>query len=306
MGAGASKGVKATIETASDEDLKTALADMPIESKEKLRRALASEGANAPTKRRPIVGGNWKCNPASVDALPDLVKNINDCDTTGCDVYVCPSSIHAGIVYKQFKESVWVCPQNCNFKGCGAYTGEMAVDQMKDMGFKWVLIGHSERRGEFGLPTPAEERTLLATKLAYILEQGLNCVFAIGEKLSIREQGLEAVMKECAAQLEDVKGMLDPARVVIAYEPVWSIGTGVTASPEQAQETHKAIREWLAKECGAETAAAIRIQYGGSANAKNAPDLSACPDVDGFLVGGASLKPEFKDIVAAISAAKSA
>merc|ERR1719199_1069809 len=100
--------------------------------------------------------------------------------------------------------------------------------------------------------------------------------------------------------------MLDPARVVIAYEPVWSIGTGVTASPEQAQETHKAIREWIAKECGAETAAAIRIQYGGSANAKNAPDLSACPDVDGFLVGGASLKPEFKDIVAAISAAKKA
>ena len=158
--------------------------------------------------------------------------------------------------------------------------------------------------GEGGLA--AGTRELQGADLRVVRSQGLNCIFCIGEKLSIREQGIEAVMKECAAQLEDVKGMLDPARVVIAYEPVWSIGTGVTASPEQAQETHKAIREWLAKECGAETAAAIRIQYGGSANAKNAPDLSACPDVDGFLVGGASLKPEFKDIVAAISAAKKA
>ena len=93
---------------------------------------------------------------------------------------------------------------------------------------------------------------------------------------------------------------------MIAYEPVWSIGTGVTATPEQAQETHKALRDWLAKETSAELAAAIRIQYGGSANAKNAPDLSACEDIDGFLVGGASLKPEFKDIVAAISKAKTA
>ena len=97
---------------------------------------------------------------------------------------------------------------------------------------------------------------------------------------------------------------LDAAKVVIAYEPVWSIGTGVTATPAQAQETHKAIRDWIAKEKSAECAAAIRIQYGGSANAKNAPDLSACPDIDGFLVGGASLKPEFAEIVAAISKAK--
>ena len=91
------------------------------------------------------------------------------------------------------------------------------------------------------------------------------------------------------------------SQIVIAYEPVWAIGTGVTASPEQAQETHKAIREWIAKECGADVAAGIRIQYGGSANAKNAPELSACPDIDGFLVGGASLKPEFAEIVAAIA-----
>ena len=110
--------------------------------------------------------------------------------------------------------------------------------------------------------------------------------------------------RRCIDQLTDIKGLLDPARVVIAYEPVWAIGTGVTASPEQAQETHKAIRDWIAKEVSPSVAAGIRIQYGGSANAKNAPDLSAQPDIDGFLVGGASLKPEFAAIVAAISAAK--
>jgi triosephosphate isomerase len=189
-------------------------------------------------------------------------------------------------------------------QGCGAFTGEMAVDQMKGMGIEWVLIGHSERRGEFGLPTPAESNELLATKLKYILDQGLKCVFCIGEPLPIREKGIDAVLAECVKQLEQIKGIMDPAKVVIAYEPVWAIGTGVTASPEQAQETHAAIRKWISENVSKETADAIRIQYGGSANAKNAPDLSAQPDVDGFLVGGASLKPEFKDIVAAISAAK--
>jgi hypothetical protein len=131
--------------------------------------------------------------------------------------------------------------------------------------------GHSERRGEFGLPTPAESNELLATKCAYALEKGLKVVFAIGEPLPIREKGVDAVLAECIKQLEGVKGLLDPAKVVIAYEPVWAIGTGVTASPDQAQETHKAIREWIAKECGASVAEGIRIQYGGSANAKNAP-----------------------------------
>ena len=129
-------------------------------------------------------------------------------------------------------------------------------------------------------------------------------IFCIGESLPIREKGADAVLTECIKQLEQIKGLLDPARVVIAYEPVWAIGTGVTATPEQAQETHAAIRQWIASNVSADVAAKIRIQYGGSANAKNAPDLSACPDIDGFLVGGASLKPEFVVIVAAISAAK--
>merc|ERR1712224_19115 len=128
---------------------------------------------------------------------------------------------------------------------------------------------------------------------------GLSCVYCIGEPLEIREEGIDAVLAEMDKQLSQIYSLLDPAKVVIAYEPVWSIGTGVTASPEQAQETHAGIRAYLKEACDEKTADEIRIQYGGSANAKNAPELSACPDVDGFLVGGASLKPEFKDIVAA-------
>merc|ERR1719183_2348667 len=176
------------------------------------------------------------------------------------------------MVYNKFEDGVMVAPQNCNFKGCGAFTGEMAVDQMADMGLKCCLIGHSERRGEFGLPTPKESDELLATKCAYILEKGLMCVYCIGEPLPIREKGIDALMAECIIPQLAV-------RVVIAYEPVWAIGTGVTASPEQAQETHKKIREWIAANVDEKTAAEIRIQYGGSANAKNAPDLSAQPDI---------------------------
>ena len=263
----------------------------------------AASGAPS-SGRRPIVGGNWKCNPADFSELPALVANINACDTSECDVYVCPSNLHIGSVYDKFTNGAHVAPQNCNFKGCGAYTGEMAVDQMKSMGMGWVLIGHSERRGEFGVLTPPESNSLLATKLKYILDQGLNCILAIGEPLPVREKGIAAVMENLIPQLVEVKDLLDPSRVVIAYEPVWSIGTGVTATPQQAQETHAAIRKWIRENVSPACADGIRIQYGGSANAANAPELSACPDVDGFLVGGASLKPEFKEIVAAIAKAK--
>jgi len=256
--------------------------------------------------RRPIVGGNWKCNPAETSKLEGLVANINACDTSGCDVYVCPSPLHCGIVYKSFTNGAFVAPQNCNFKGCGAFTGEMAAEQMVDMGMKWCLIGHSERRGEFGLPTPIESSDLLATKCAYLYEKGLKVIYAIGEPLPIREKGIDAVVAFCVEQLKPfvAANLVDAEKMVIAYEPVWSIGTGVTASPEQAQETHAALRKWISDNVSPECAAAIRIQYGGSANAKNAPELSACADVDGFLVGGASLKPEFAEIVSAIAAAK--
>lgn len=253
--------------------------------------------------RKPVVGGNWKCNPTNPSDLPALVEQMNQCDTLNCDVYACPSPLHVGLVYDKFKGPV-CCPQNCGYMGTGAYTGEMAVEQMQAMGIGWVLIGHSERRGEFGLETPAESSELLAKKMQKIKEKGLKCVLAIGEPLPIREKGLDEVIKYCAEQLEPCKAYLDPNSVVIAYEPVWAIGTGVSASALQAQETHAALRAWLSKNVSPECADAMRIQYGGSANAKNAAELSACPDIDGFLVGSASLKPEIKDIVAALVAAK--
>merc|ERR1719296_561699 len=192
-----------------------------------------------------------------------------------------------------------------NFKGCGAFTGEMAVEQMKDLGITNVLVGHSERRGEFGIYA-MDDNSTLAAKLKYALDAGMTVVYCIGEPKPIREQGLDAVLAEMDVQLTQVYSLLDPAKVVIAYEPVWAIGTGLTATPEDAQATHAGIRKLIAEKASPAVAEAIRIQYGGSANAANAPDLSAQPDIDGFLVGGASLKPEFVDIVKAISGAKAA
>merc|ERR1712045_813751 len=171
------------------------------------------------------------------------------------------------------------------------------------MGITQVLIGHSERRGEFGI-FQMDDNTTLATKLKYALDAGMTVIYCIGERKEIREQGLEAVLAEMDVQLTQIYKLLDPTKVVIAYEPVWAIGTGLTATPEDAQNTHAGIRKLISEKASPEVAEAIRIQYGGSANAKNAPELSAQPDVDGFLVGGASLKTEFKDIVAAISTAK--
>merc|ERR1711985_223366 len=144
----------------------------------------------------------------------------------------------------------------------------------------------------------------LAIKLKYILEAGMTCCFAIGEPLQVREKGLDAVLAEMDVQLTQIYSLLDPKKVVLAYEPVWAIGTGKTATPEDAQATHAGIRKLIAEKASPEVAAGIRIQYGGSANAGNAAALSAQPDIDGFLVGGASLKPEIKEIVDALAAAK--
>jgi len=253
--------------------------------------------------RKPVVGGNWKCNPASTKDLDGLIANINACDTSACDVYVCPSVLHVPYCSDKFTNGAKVTPQNCNFKGCGAFTGEMACEQMKDMGLTQVLLGHSERRGEFGI-FAMDSNSTLAIKLKYVLDAGMTCVFCIGEPKEIREKGLDAVLAEMDVQLTEIYSLLDASKVVIAYEPVWAIGTGLTATPQDAQDTHAGIRKLISEKASAPVAEAIRIQYGGSANAKNAAELSAMPDIDGFLVGGASLKPEFAEIVAAIAKAK--
>jgi triosephosphate isomerase len=282
-----------------------------LEKEAEYRRSMGHPGpdqVSAPTSaipglRKPVVGGNWKCNPESMADLDGLIANINACDTSKCDLYVCPSPLHVAYCCDKIRNGALITPQNCNFKGCGAFTGEMAVEQMKAMGITQVLIGHSERRGEFGI-FPMDNNDTLAIKLKYILDAGMKCVFCIGESKEIRERGLDAVLHEMDVQLRQIYHLLDPAKVVIAYEPVWAIGTGLTATPEDAQATHAGIRQLIAKRASPRVAQAMRIQYGGSANAQNAHALSVMPDIDGFLVGGASLKPEFADIVSAISAAK--
>lgn len=167
---------------------------------------------------------------------------------------------------------------------------------LADSGITWTLTGHSERRVGFGYPGETNQVVGIKTKNA--ISKGLNVMACIGEQLADRQSG--TTMKVCSEQLEAIKAALtegDWKKVVIAYEPVWAIGTGVTASPQQAQETHAQIREWLKKNVSATVAAETRIIYGGSATAANCKELYAQPDINGFLVGGASLKPEFIDII---------
>jgi len=240
-----------------------------------------------------IVGGNWKCN-LDKDKAAALVAQLNGMDCGEVEVVVAPVALHIPMVQSSIKKEVEVSAQNCNFVGMGAYTGELAAEHLVDMGIPWVILGHSERRTHF-----KEDDEMLAKKLEYALSKGLKVIFCIGEQKEERENG--TTMAVCRAQLEKALPHMKayPDSVVIAYEPVWAIGTGLVATPEQAQETQKEIREYIASAASPDLAAKMRIQYGGSVNAKNCESLAALPDVDGFLVGGASLKPEFTDIVKA-------
>jgi triosephosphate isomerase (TIM) len=259
--------------------------------------AAPAEPVSRPIVRRPIVGGNWKCN-LNQEGARKLVASLNELDAEGCDVVVAPIALHIPIATAALKPAVAVAAQNCNFKGTGAYTGELAPEQLVDAGVRWVILGHSERRSYF-----KEDNDILRAKLEAARAAGLSVIFCIGESLQEREE--ERTREVLVSQLKPVVDLLDPAGVVIAYEPIWAIGTGKTATPQMAQDTHKEIRDYLAT-VNPEVASNIRIQYGGSATAANAPELSICPDIDGFLVGGASLKPEFADIVRAIATAKAA
>lgn len=208
------------------------------------------------------------------------------------EVVIAPPSTYLDYtVQLNTNPQVEVSAQNAYVKGSGAYTGEISVEQVKDVGATWVLLGHSERRTLFG-----ESDEFVAEKTKFALEQGLKVILAIGETLEERKSGVtdQVNQRQLSAVIKLVK---DWSNVVIAYEPVWAIGTGLAATPEDAQETHKAIRDYLRKELGDKVADATRILYGGSANGKNAPTFKDKADVDGFLVGGASLKAEFIDII---------
>lgn len=223
--------------------------------------------------------------------LDGIVENLNktSCDST--QVVVAPSTVYLTYVKSKLSDKVQVAAQNCHNVAKGAFTGETSPDMLLDLGISWVILGHSERRHVFG-----EKDDLIGKKIQYALEKGMQVIPCIGEKLEEREAGTtEKVVFE---QMTTIKNHVDDwSRVVIAYEPVWAIGTGKVATPEQAQEVHQKLRKWLADNVSEAVSKSTRIIYGGSVSAGNCKELAKQPDVDGFLVGGASLKPEFSEII---------
>mmetsp|Transcript_7143 Transcript_7143/g.9679 ORF Transcript_7143/g.9679 Transcript_7143/m.9679 type:complete len:270 (-) Transcript_7143:272-1081(-) len=249
-------------------------------------------------ERAYLVGGNWKCN-GTVESVKELIKVFNEAGPipANVEVAVCAPFIHIPLCLELLRDDIAVGAQNAGVnEKPGAYTGEICASQLVDIGCTWVCIGHSERREGFEMV--GEDNELVAKKVKVCLDAGLKVMFAIGEKKEERESGV--TLEVCAKQLEPAAKLLskeDWANVAIAYEPVWAIGTGLTATPEMAQETHAGIRQWMSDNVGADVASAIRIQYGGSMKGANAKDLLAQPDIDGGLIGGASLKADFFNVV---------
>ena len=254
-----------------------------------------------------FVGGNWKLNGTreSVKALVETYNAGGDFPASA-EVVVAPTALHIGYVQDHMRPDVQVCAQNISTdKGFGAMTGELSGELFKAWGVGWTLAGHSERRRRLQTRNLGhdEHAASVADKTAHALSVGLKVVVCIGETLQDREQG--NTLAVCFAQLAAVKDKIstaDWANIVIAYEPVWAIGTGVSASPGQAQEVHAALRRWLMTNMNLEIAEQTRIIYGGSVKPHTAPALIACDDIDGFLVGGCSLKADFMEIVRSVPA----
>lgn len=247
--------------------------------------------------RKKIVAGNWKMNldyAAGISLFSEIVNIIRDEKKGDQTAIICAPFIHLNSLAQLGGSTVKIGAQNCHQKENGAYTGEISAQMIKSVGAEYVIIGHSERRQYF-----AESDALLAEKTNIALAAGLVPIFCIGETLDERNNGnFFEILK---SQLENGLFHLDPAdfaKVIIAYEPVWAIGTGLTATADQAQEVHAFIRSELEGQFGEEAAEATSILYGGSCNPKNAAELFAQPDIDGGLIGGASLKSrDFADIV---------
>ena len=244
--------------------------------------------------RKKIIAGNWKMNKTPSEAvelvnlLKDLVKN-DDVDV----VYCVPAIDIVPVVEATKGTNVAVGAENMYFEESGAYTGEISAAMLVDAGVKYVIIGHSERRDYF-----KEDDVLLNKKVKKAFEAGITPILCCGESLEQRELGV--TMDWIRLQIKsDLAGVTaDQVKsMVIAYEPIWDIGTGKTATSDQAQEVCKGIRDLIAEIYDTDTAEAVRIQYGGSMNAGNAAELLAKPDIDGGLIGGASLKADFGQVV---------
>lgn len=248
------------------------------------------------TKRKQIVAGNWKMN-MDYEQGRDLTKAVIDgLQPSDALVILGTPFIHLRNVASMIKDisNLKLAAQNCHQEASGAYTGEVSVGMLKSCGVEYVILGHSERREYF-----SEKDELIAKKIDAVLGQGMEPIYCCGEKLDVRESGKQNEL--VAGQVKTALFHLsaeDLQKVVIAYEPVWAIGTGKTASPAQAQEMHAHIRSLIRDQYGSDIADSITILYGGSVKPGNAKELFANPDVDGGLIGGASLKAaDFNAIV---------
>jgi len=236
--------------------------------------------------RRPVIAGNWKLHKAlaeSVDLAAGLARelaDVEDIDVVVAPVFTALDRVGAAIA----GSPLTLAAQNCYPEASGAFTGEVSPELLKDAGCSWVILGHSERRQLFG-----EDNLFINRKVKAALQAGLKAILCVGETLEERESGaLYDVLR--TQVVEGLAGLEELSQVVIAYEPVWAIGTGKTASSEQAQEVHSFIRGLLMGSFSLEASQAMRILYGGSVKPENVDELMAQSDVDGALVGGASLK----------------
>ena len=244
--------------------------------------------------RKKIIAGNWKMNMTPSEAVK-LVEELKPLVVTeDADVVFCVPAIDIIPVVEAAKGSnIAVGAENMYFEEKGAYTGEISPNMLTDAGVKYVIIGHSERREYF-----AETDETVNKKVLKAFEHNLTPIICCGESLTQREQGITIDWIRQQIKIAFLNVTADQAKTaVIAYEPIWAIGTGKVATTGQAQEVCKAIRDCIAELYNKETAEEIRIQYGGSVSAASAPELFAQPDIDGGLVGGASLKPDFGKIV---------
>ncbi|SFS65577.1 triosephosphate isomerase [Zhouia amylolytica] len=248
--------------------------------------------------RKKIVAGNWKMNNDLAETQSLISDLQNELPETEAEVMIAPAYTNLYPAFEALKASkIEVIAQNMHFAESGAYTGEISASMLKSVGVETVILGHSERRAYFG-----ENDEILAKKVDAALANGLRIIFCIGEELADRKS--DNHFKVVEEQLKNALFHLGAAawkNIVLAYEPVWAIGTGETASPEQAQEIHKFIRETLSSQYDAEMADSISVLYGGSVKPNNAQEIFSQPDVDGGLIGGASLKAaDFSAIVKAI------
>jgi triosephosphate isomerase len=249
--------------------------------------------------RRQMIAGNWKMHGSRAEKTALVETIVQKLPNTSAEVWLCPTFVYLSEMSRELSgSSISMGAQDVCAETQGAFTGEVSASMLKDVGCAGAIVGHSERRALFG-----ESDQLVARKFAAVLAVGLTPILCVGEQLAEREAGrtFEVVDRQLDAVL-DLSGVGAFSRAVIAYEPVWAIGTGKTASPQQAEEVHAHIRGRIAGR-DAKIAALVRILYGGSVKASNAAEIFAMPNVDGGLIGGASLKAEeFLAIVAAARA----